>query len=159
MRAAGSVRPALRAATYQTLTGLMFTTGLRIGEALRLDRDDLDWDQGLLTVRHSKFGKSRELPLHPSTLAALSAYASQRERLCPDPRTAGFFVSPAGTRLVLVTVQRTFSRLVRQAGLTARSPQCRPRLHDLRHYADGWVMRPAVALPLLGAEELALQSA
>ena len=133
MRTARSVRPALRAATYQTLIGLMFTTGLRIGEAIRLDRDDLDWDQGLLTVWHSKFGKSRELPLHPSTLAALSTYASQRERLCPDPRTAGFFVSPAGTRLVLVTVQRTFSRLVRQAGLTARSPQCRPRLHDLRH--------------------------
>jgi integrase len=78
-------------------------------------------------------GKNRELPLHPSTLAALSTYASQRERLCPDPQTAGFFVSPAGARLILGTVQRTFSRLARQAGLTARSRQCRPRLHDLRH--------------------------
>ena len=84
-------------------------------------------------MRHSKFGKSRELPLHPSTLAALSTYASQRERLCPNPQTAGFFVSPAGARLILGTVQRTFSRLARQTGLTARSRQCRPRLHDLRH--------------------------
>jgi integrase/recombinase XerD len=133
MRAARSLRPALRAATYQTLIGLMFTTGLRIGEALRLDQDDLDWDEGLLRVWHSKFGNSRELPLHPTTLAALRVYASQRERLCPHPETAAFFVSAAGARLVLGTVQRTFSRLVRQAGLRARSRRCRPRPHDLRH--------------------------
>ena len=122
MRAARSLRPALRAATYQTLTGLVFTTGLRIGEALRLDRDDLDRDQGLLTVRHSKFANSRELPLHPGTLAALNTYASHRERLRPNPQTTAFVVSAAGTRLALSTVQATFSRLVRQAGLTARSP-------------------------------------
>src|SRR5215469_12940172 len=73
----------LKAATYETLVGLLATTGLRIGEAIRLDRADLDWDNGVLTVRSSKFGKSREVPLHPSTLSALHAYQLRRDQLCP----------------------------------------------------------------------------
>jgi len=135
--AARSLTPALRSATYQTLIGLLSVTGMRIGEAIRLDRDDLDWDEGLVTVWHSKFDKSRELPLNPSTLKALSAYASLRDRLCPAPKAPSFFVSSAGTRLVYVTVQGTFARLARHAGLAARSERCRPRLHD---YADLCVM-------------------
>jgi integrase/recombinase XerD len=131
--AARSLTPALRSATYQTLIGLLSVTGMRIGEAIRLDRDDLDWDEGLVTVWHSKFDKSRELPLNPSTLKALRAYASLRDRLCPAPKAPSFFVSSAGTRLVYVTVQGTFARLARHAGLAARSERCRPRLHDLRH--------------------------
>jgi len=115
------------------LIGLLSVTGMRIGEAIRLDRDDLDWDEGLVTVWHSKFDKSRELPLNPSTLKALSAYTSLRDRLCPAPKAPSFFVSSAGTRLVYVTVQGTFARLARHAGLAARSERCRPRLHDLRH--------------------------
>jgi integrase/recombinase XerD len=106
---------------------------MRISEAIQLGRDDLDRDEGVLTVWHSKFGKSRELPLHPGTLGALAAYASLRDRLCPRPETASFFVSAAGTGLAYGTVQRTFSRLVRLAGIQARSERCRPRLHDLRH--------------------------
>ncbi len=131
--AARSLTPALRSATYQTLIGLLSVTGMRIGEAIRLDRDDLDWDEGLVTVWHSKFDKSRELPLNPSTLKALRAYASLRDRLCPAPKAPSFFASSAGTRLVYVTVQGTFARLARHAGLAARSERCRPRLHDLRH--------------------------
>jgi integrase len=65
----------LGAATYQTLIGLLAVTGMRVGEAIRLDRDDLDADHdGLLRVRHSKFGKSRLVPLHPSTVTALLLY-------------------------------------------------------------------------------------
>jgi integrase len=108
-------------------------TGARIGELLRLARNDVDWDEGLLTIRDSKFGKSREVPLHPSTLDALNAYAQRRDELCPRPKAASFFVSAAGTRLVYNSVWRTFSRLTRLAGLQARSQRCRPRLHDTRH--------------------------
>jgi integrase len=131
--AARALGPQLRALTYETLIGLLFATGMRIGEAIRLNRSDIDLDEGLVTVWHSKFDKSRELPLHPSTVAALRAYASERDRLCPGPKEPSFLVSQAGTRLVYVTVQHTFARLIRQAGIQARSQRCRPRLHDLRH--------------------------
>jgi integrase len=133
MAAARSLRPALRAATYETLIGLLVVTGCRIGELIRLDRDDVDWDEGVLRIRDTKFGKSREAALHATTLDALRAYAGVREELCPRSRALSFFLSPAGTRLVHVTVEATFTRLVRDAGLAARSPHCRPRLHDFRH--------------------------
>jgi integrase/recombinase XerD len=133
MAAARSLTPTLRAATYETAIGLLKTTGMRVGEVIRLDQDDLDWDEGVLTIRDSKFNKSREVPLHPSTLAALRAYASRRDQLCPDPSSASFFVSQAGSRLVYVTVQGIFARLAHTAGLRARSSRCRPRLHDWRH--------------------------
>lgn len=133
MRAARSLNPTLRAATYETLVGLLTVTGTRIGELIRLDRDDVDWDEGLLVIRRSKFDRSREVPLHPSTLSALRAYADRRDELCPQPKAVSFFVSAAGTRLVCATVERTFALLVRQAGLKARSERCRPRVHDTRH--------------------------
>lgn len=133
MRAARSLNPALRAATYEALIGLLSVTGMRVGEGLRLDRDDVDWNKGVLTIWDSKFGKSREVPLHRSALDALRAYAQQRDELCGDPATTSFFVSPAGTRLVYVTVQKAFARLVDVARLGPRSPGRRPRLHDMRH--------------------------
>lgn len=76
----------LRAATYETLIGLLTATGLRVGEALRLDRHDIDWAEGVLLIRQSKFGKSRQVPLAPSTLDARERYARDRDRLCPPPR-------------------------------------------------------------------------
>lgn len=133
LAACASLRFPLRVATYRTLISLLAVAGLRIGEAIRLDRADLDRRHGLLLVRDSKFGKSRELPLHPSSVRALRGYLRQRERLYPTPRTAALFVSTAGTRLRYCNVNWTFLRLVRQAGLTPRSASCRPRLHDLRH--------------------------
>ena len=133
MTAAGSLAPALRAAACRTLAGLLAVSGLRIGELIRLDRDDVDGGESLLVIRDPKFGKSREVPLHPGTAAALAGYARLRDELCPRPATASFLVSPAGTRLVCNTVQRTFARLARDAGLSARSERCRPRLHDARH--------------------------
>ena len=69
------VRSPLRAATYQTLIGLLAATGMRVGEALRLERGQIDWAEGVLTVHASKFGKSREVPLSPGTVQALAAYA------------------------------------------------------------------------------------
>jgi integrase len=106
---------------------------MRIGEATRLDRDDLDEANGLLTVRNSKFGKSREVPLHPSTVDALQRYARLRDQLRPRPAAPSFFVSVAGTRLIYNGFHLTFLGLVRSVGLQPRSPSCRPRIHDLRH--------------------------
>jgi len=131
--AAASLRFPLRVATYQTLIGLLAVTGMRVGEAIRLDRADLDLAAGVITVRHSKFGKSRLLPLHPSATAALRGYLQLRDRLCPQPRTTAVFISPAGTRLLYCNVHATWKLLAASAGLTARSAACRPRIHDLRH--------------------------
>jgi integrase/recombinase XerD len=131
--AAASLRSPLRAATYQTLIGLLAVTGMRVGETIRLDRPDLDLTGGVLTVRESKFGKSRLLPLHPTTVDALRGYLRLRDRLHPRPAAPAVFISSAGTRLMYCNVQATFARLARRAGLQPRSASCRPRIHDLRH--------------------------
>ena len=133
MAAARQLRSPLRAATFETLVGLLAVTGLRIGEALRLDRDDVDSDAGVLRIRKTKFGKSREVPLHPSTLDALVAYAHRRDELCPQPQHLSFFVSVAGTRVLYGNAHLAWLDLVRRAGLKPRSATCRPRPHDLRH--------------------------
>lgn len=132
MAATVSLRPVLHAATLKTLIGLLAATGMRLGEAIRLDRADLDTD-GALTIRDSKFAKSRRVPLHPSTLAALACYGQLRDQHFPQPKTPSLLVSTAGTRLISQGVHYVFARLVRQAGLAPRSPECRPRLHDFRH--------------------------
>ncbi len=133
MAAARGWRSPLRAATFETLVGLLAVTGLRIGEALRLDRDDVDLVDGVLVIRLSKFGKSREVPLHPSTVDALAAYTRDRDRLCRRPVDPAFFVSTAGTRLLYCNAHLAWLDLVRRAGLQPRSATCRPRPHDLRH--------------------------
>lgn len=132
MTAARTLRSALLAATYETLIGLMAVTGLRLGEALNLDRSDVDLTHGMLVVRNGKYGKSREVPLHPSTARALRDYARRRDQLV-TPAGPNFFLSTAGTRLSESRVESTFRDLVRRAGLRPRSSRCRPRLHDLRH--------------------------
>jgi integrase len=134
LAATASLSIPLRQATLRTLIGLLAVTGMRIGEAIRLDLDDIDFTNGLLLVRRSKFGKSRELVLHPTTLRALADYLRfQRDQLHPAPTTPAVFISTAGTRLMYCNIQWTFQRLLRQARLTARSSSCRPRIHDLRH--------------------------
>lgn len=133
MAAARQLRSPLRAATFETLVGLLAVSGLRIGEALRLDRDDVDLDDGVLHVRQTKFGKSREVPLHASTAAALAAYARRRDELCPRPRHPSFFVSVAGTRVLYCNFHLGWLDLVHRAGLQRRSATCRPRPHDARH--------------------------
>lgn len=133
MAAARGLRSPLRAVTFETLVGLLAVSGLRIGEALRLDRDDVDLSEGVLMVRNSKFGKSREVPLHPTTVEALAAFARQRDRLWPRPVVPAFFLSLAGTRLLYCGAHLAWLDLVRRARLQPRSPTCRPRPHDLRH--------------------------
>jgi integrase len=131
--AAASLRFPLRVATYQTLIGLLAVTGMRVGEAIRLDRTDVDLAGGVLTVRESKFGKSRLLPLHPTTADALRGYLRLRDRLHPHPSAPAIFISPAGTRLLYCNVHSTWQQLLARAGLQPRSASCRPRIHDLRH--------------------------
>lgn len=128
--AARSLRPALRAATLEALFGLLACSGMRVGEALGLCRDDVDLAKGVITVREAKFGRSRLVPLHPSTTDALRTYAARRDLLCPEP-TSAFFVSAAGTTPSYGSVLWAFVRLTSAMGL--RTVTTRPRIHDLRH--------------------------
>jgi integrase len=130
--AANTLSTPLRRTTFATLIGLLAVTGIRVGEAIALDRGDVDLAARRLTVRFGKFGKTRELALHPSTIDALRRYQRLRDRLAPRTGTSAFFVSLAGNRLLYCNVHHAFHRLVRLAGLTPRS-SCRPRIHDLRH--------------------------
>ena len=157
--AAARLRFPLRTATYQTLIGLLAVTGMRVGEAIRLDRADLDLAAGVVTVRQAKFGKTRLLPLHPSATAALRGYLRLRDRLCPHPSTAAVFISPAGTRLLYCNVHATWKLLAAQAGLRARSAACRPRIHDLRHSFAVRSLLDAYAAGQDGQARLALLSA
>jgi integrase/recombinase XerD len=122
----------LRAVTYQTLIGLLAASGLRIGEAIKLDRGDVDWAQGVLLIRESKFGKSRLVPLHPSCMQPLAGYAQLRDQLQPQPAEPAFFTSLNRKRLLYAVVQLTFRQLIDDAGIGAGAPWP-PRLHDLRH--------------------------
>ena len=126
------IRAPLRTATYQTLIGLLAATGMRVGEALRLECGQIDWTEGVLTVRASKFGKSREVPLSQSTVQALAAYAPVRDRWLPRPGTPAFFVSLAGTPVAYPHFGAAFRRIIQASGVGAGSP-VRPRIHDMRH--------------------------
>jgi integrase len=123
----------LRPHTYATLFGLYAATGMRCNEPLQLNRDDVDLADGVLTIRGTKFGKSRYVPLHISTQRALQRYATHRDRLCPTPDCPSFFLSERGTRLSHWSVRRTFVKLSHQIGLRGASDSRGPRLHDLRH--------------------------
>jgi integrase len=127
----------LRAFTYAALFGLLAVTGLRLSEALALDRDDVDIVGGVLAVRRGKFGKSRFVPLHESACAALGTYARRRDRILPRPSTPAFFVAESGRRVTSWSAQYTFAAVSREVGLRKPAGGCRhgrgPRLHDLRH--------------------------
>lgn len=131
--AARELTPAIRAATYPALIGLLAASGLRVGEALRLDQDDVDLGRGLLTVRMTKFGKSRQVPLHPTTVAALAGYARRRDQLCQRPKAPSFFLNSWATRPHVTVVHKTFRELCHRAGVQDFRHPGRPRLHDLRH--------------------------
>lgn len=126
----------LRGRTYATLFGLLAVTGVRVSEALALDDGDVALDTDLLTIRRTKFGKSRLVPIHPSTTQALRDYAACRDRLVPR-LTPAFFVSERGTRLVADNTRHTFVVVSRQTGLRVSTAGTRhgrgPRLHDMRH--------------------------
>lgn len=133
LAAAGTLSPLLRAVTHQTLFGLLAVSGMRLGEAIRLDRTDVDLEAGLIRIRETKFNKSRQLPLHITTVMALKEYVQQRERLGSRPRVPSFFVSTRGTRLIAGRVSYVFAQLASRIGLQPRDDAGRPRLHGLRH--------------------------
>ena len=158
MAAAQTLRSPLLRATYATLIGLLAVTGMRPGEALGLDRDDVDWEHGVLTVRRAKFGKSREVAVRPSTLAALEMYSRSRDELVGHQNDHSFFLSIAGTKLNHHDVNRTFRRLEDYAGLDRPQQGC-PRLQDFRHYVDGLVMCRSGLFALAGALPAVIVSA
>jgi site-specific recombinase XerD len=127
----------LRSLTYTTLIGLLASTGLRPGEALALDKTDVDLENGILSIRQTKFGKSRFVPVHPSTRTALQKYAERRDALCLQPPSPAFLLSERGKRLLGGPVRRTFATISCAIGL--RQPmigkRCGrgPRLQDFRH--------------------------
>jgi integrase len=127
-------RKGLRGATYATLFGLLAVSGLRLSEALSLQRADVDLAQGVLTLSQTKFHRSRLVPLHASTTRALARYADRRDRAIPAPIQAEmFFLSARGAGLGCRTVEYTFTRLREQLGWKARGDHAAPRLRDLRH--------------------------
>jgi integrase len=131
--AAGALRTPLRRATYRTLIGLLAVTGMRVGEAIGLDQRDFDATGGVLLIHHAKFNKTREIPLHLTTVVALRRYLDCVDHECAARRTPALLLSSFGTRLLYCNVHWTFQRLARQAGLSPRTAQCRPRIHDLGH--------------------------
>ena len=114
MAAAGELRPRLRAARHQTLIGLLVVTGMRPGEALALDRQDVDLRHGVVHVRAGKRKRQREVPLHESTIGALRGYARQRDARVPTPSTSAFFISARGRRMARQELNQTFMKLIRE---------------------------------------------
>jgi len=137
----------LQPLTYHCLFGLLAVTGLRISEALNLESRDVNWTEGVLTIRSSKFGKSRLVPLHPTTKLVLADYAAQRILRFPDRPTAALFPSRTGARLDAGQVRRTFYRISRQIGIRGAVASRGPRLHDFRHRADFPIMPTSSADP------------
>jgi integrase len=124
----------LRAVSNATLLGLLAVTGMRVGEAIALDRMDVDLDRGFLTVRQAKFNKTRLVPIHITTQKKLREYELVRDRCYPHSTSPSFFLSERGTRLTDSTVRRWFIIASYKIGLRAPSDRRGPRIHDMRHH-------------------------
>ncbi len=133
MQAARALTPRLRAATLETVIGLMAVSGLRAGETLGLDRAAVDLQDGVLHVRSGKQAKQRDVPLHETTIRALRDYSRLCDQFVPSPATVAFFVTDRGTRLTANIFNRWFVKLIKQIGLEGAGQRARPRPHDLRH--------------------------
>jgi integrase len=127
----------LRCQSFATLIGLLVATGLRPGEALALDIGDVDLSSGVLSVRRSKFGRSRSVPIQESTREALAAYATQRDEINPQRDSRAFLVTGRGARIGASAARRTFAKLCQATGLRPQTASQRcgrgPRLQDARH--------------------------
>jgi integrase len=157
LAAAESLSTPLRRATIATLIGLLAVTGMRVGEALALDRDDLDLEHGLLVVRHGKFGRAENsCSTHPPSPRYAVTCANGTG--CTAASSPALLISTAGTRLLYCNVHWTFHRLVQRAGLAPRSGTCRPRIHDLRHSFAVSSMLDAYAAGQDGQQRLTLLS-
>ena len=137
LAAAHRLDPPLRGVTYETLFGLLAATGLRVSEAVHLTDADVDLNSALLSVRQTKFAKSRQVPLHSSTVEALRRYRRLRNRQITVTRETPFFAGTRGRRigcaLSLRQVRRVFQRLRDHLGWVNRGAHAAPRIHDLRH--------------------------
>lgn len=122
----------LRNVTIYTMIGLAASTGLRVGEVVRLDQGDIDLNAGILTIRRSKFRKDRLVPVHPTTLNALRDYVVLRDARFQRPATNAFFINMWGRRFAQWTLQQTFRNITRIIGLRDATGS-RPHFHDLRH--------------------------
>jgi integrase len=124
----------LRPWTYYCLFGLLSVSGLRLGEARNLKLSDIDFDAAVLTIRGTKFGKSRLVPMHASTCAVLQDYITRRRQYCAAQAASPYlFTSQLGNRLDVGDIHRTFYALSRQIGLRGATDSHGPRLHDMRH--------------------------
>lgn len=123
----------LRGATHATILGLLVVTGMRVSEVLALTREDVDLTDGMLTVRRTKFDKTRLIPLHSSSRDALRAYADRRDALVRGNWHEAFFTTDLGTPMRVGAVRRTFIKLCRLVGLRSPTDRKGPRLHDFRH--------------------------
>jgi integrase len=127
----------LKGSTFATIFGLLAVSGMRISEALALDQEDVDLQEGILQIRRSKFGKSRLVAVHESTRQVLADYARQRDRVIPRPADAAFFLCEGGVRVTEWSSRYNFAKVSRQVGLRPATKDCRhghgPRLHDMRH--------------------------
>ena len=123
----------LRAATYATVFGLIAATGMRISEPIALDREDVNLTRGILTIRRTKFGKSRLIPVHSSTIDKLIKYNKLKSHIFPRPNSSSFFLSERGIRLTHWSARHTFIKLSREIALREQCDSHGPRLHDLRH--------------------------
>ena len=123
----------IRASTFVTLFSLLTVTGMRVGELVGLDREDVDLEEGVLLVKKAKLDRRRLIPVRPSTVKALQRYVRHRDKACPKTKTTSFFVSEAGTRLRAGTIRWNFNKLSCQIGLRHPSDSSGPRIHDMRH--------------------------
>lgn len=133
LHAARTLQPELHGAGLATLIGLMAAAGVRTGEVLRLDRGDFDPIAATLTIRDSKWGKSRRIPLHPSTRVALDEYAALRDRYVREPLDAALLLSARGARITSAMLYRWFPAVRTAAGIVGEPGQRPARLYDLRH--------------------------
>jgi integrase len=124
----------IKGPTFSTFIGLLAVTGMRVGEAMGLEREDVDLNQSLLTVRRAKGNRSRLVPLHPTTVQALQRYSCLRDQVYPRPINPSFFVWEGGRRLFHHTIHPWFLLVACRAGLRQPGGRRGPRLHDLRHY-------------------------
>jgi len=151
--AAGSARTPTRAAMLATMIGLLAVTGMRVGEAIRLERADVDWDEAVITIRATKFNKSRHVPVAGGAIDELVAYMEIRDQAHPRPVAPNVFISDNGTAVTYSHFCLTFRRAIDSAGIGDPSRARRPRVHDLRH---GFAVRTLVGWHRDGLDVAAL---
>jgi integrase len=135
LAAAAALSPpgGLRPQTYRVLFGLLASTGMRVGEAIRLQHQDVDLQQGVLRINNTKFSKSRLVPVHVSTLKVLRDYGAFRDQYRPSKTSTSFLLAESGNPLHYDTVNRTFRAIRRHLGWSRSFSGRSPRVHDLRH--------------------------